>query len=121
MEGKDNIYIDDAIDALMAAMQFRTIQTPFSASTKNSKTSYSKALVVNVGMGKGSTLGDIAEMMEGYSPRSIKNAHTSYNYQNQIVAMILRSRLPPRYRQKYTRRCQTNHSRSGHRILRNFP
>lgn len=56
---RDYIYIDDAIDATMAAMQF---YSPINES-----------LVINVGTGKGRTIPDIAFMLESFSPRTNKN------------------------------------------------
>mmetsp|Transcript_8939 Transcript_8939/g.16859 ORF Transcript_8939/g.16859 Transcript_8939/m.16859 type:complete len:815 (+) Transcript_8939:141-2585(+) len=52
---RDYIYIDDAIDATMAAMQF---YSPINES-----------LVINVGTGKGRTIPDIAFMLESFLPR----------------------------------------------------
>jgi nucleoside-diphosphate-sugar epimerase len=53
---RDFVYIDDAVDALMTAMQLRTKSVG--------------ASVVNVGSGEGNTLRDVAAMMESILGRS---------------------------------------------------
>jgi len=53
---RDYVYIDDAVDAILSAMQF-------SAPPRQS-------LVINIGTGKGFTLADIASTMEAHSPRT---------------------------------------------------
>jgi nucleoside-diphosphate-sugar epimerase len=53
---RDYVYIDDAVDAILSAMQF-------SAPTLQS-------LVINIGTGKGFTLADIASTMEAHLPRT---------------------------------------------------
>ena len=63
---KDYVYIDDAIDCVMAAMQFRPLgerPPPF---------------VVNVASGTGSSLQDIANVMEEYFPRKYKTPEHEY-------------------------------------------
>jgi Nucleoside-diphosphate-sugar epimerases len=55
---RDYIYIDDAIDATMAAMQFCS--------------PIDENVVINVGTGKGRTIPDIAFMFESFSPRRNK-------------------------------------------------
>lgn len=59
----DYIYIDDAIDALMAAMQFRTTQP--------------QAIAINVGSGKGTSLRSIAETMRELFPKAKLTDSTS--------------------------------------------
>ena len=54
---RDFVYIDDAVDAIMAAMQFRTTS--------------GKPGVINVGTGKGTTLRDVARQMEELMPRTV--------------------------------------------------
>lgn len=54
---RDFVYIDDAVDAILAAMQFRTIS--------------GKPGVINVGTGKGTTLRDVARQMEKLMPRTV--------------------------------------------------
>ncbi len=56
----DYIYIDDAVDIILSAMQFRT--------------SSSESIVVNAGNGEGVSLVDIAQMMERHFPR-VNMAH----------------------------------------------
>ena len=54
---RDYVYIDDAVDAVLAAMQYRPAgEDP-------------PAVVANVGTGKGSTLRDIREELAGHFPR----------------------------------------------------
>jgi nucleoside-diphosphate-sugar epimerase len=54
---KDYVYIDDAVDATMAAMQFRpAVEKP-------------PAVLFNVASGQGTSLEDVANIMEGYFPR----------------------------------------------------
>ena len=55
---RDYVYIDDAVDAIMAAMQFRTTS--------------GRPGVINVGSGKGTTLRDVAREMEKLLPRTVE-------------------------------------------------
>jgi len=59
---RDYVYIDDAVDAIMTAMQYRPRVKAENGSPPN--------LVINVGSGEGSTLRDIATIMEAHFPRS---------------------------------------------------
>jgi UDP-glucuronate 4-epimerase len=55
---KDYVYIDDAVDATMAAMQFRpAVEKP-------------PAVLFNVASGQGTSLEAVANIMEGYFPRT---------------------------------------------------
>jgi len=55
---RDYLYVDDAVDAMMAAMQFR----------------HENPVIFNVASGEGSTLQSIAKMMEDFFPRSQEKA-----------------------------------------------
>ena len=55
---RDYVYIDDAVDAVMAAMQFRTTS--------------GRPGVINVGSGRGTTLRDVARQMEKLLPRTVE-------------------------------------------------
>jgi len=57
-DSRDYVYIDDAVDALMSAMQFRTTS--------------GKPGVINVGSGEGTTLREIARQMEELMPRTVE-------------------------------------------------
>lgn len=59
---RDYVYVDDAIDAVLSAMQFRPPVPPGDEEAPN--------LVINVGSGIGSTLDEIAMLMEQYFPRN---------------------------------------------------
>jgi nucleoside-diphosphate-sugar epimerase len=61
----DFVYIDDAVDAIMSAMQFRP-------ATKNNGDDDDKPgpVVINVGSGQGSTLRDIGNLIQEYFPRA---------------------------------------------------
>ena len=83
---RDYVYIDDAVDAILSAMQF-------SAPTRDS-------LIVNVGTGQGSTFADIASLMEAHWPRSnvqdevatiLKGLGNSSSRQSSYVASVKRS------------------------------
>ena len=65
----DYIYIDDAIDSIVAAMQFNPVTTSSSSS--------SPSFVVNVGTGQGSSIVDISQIMETYFPRNDEKAQSS--------------------------------------------
>lgn len=56
----DYVYIDDAVDAMMAAMQFRP------------QSEDQPPIVFNVASGQGTSLQQIANMMQGYFPRQKK-------------------------------------------------
>lgn len=68
---RDYVYIDDAVDAIMAAMQYRPGTE--SAVTGNGG---SPNLMINVGSGRGSTLRDVAGIMEGHFARSSEGARS---------------------------------------------
>lgn len=83
---RDYIYIDDAVDTILSAMQFR-------APSRDD-------LVINVGTGQGSSLADIALNMETLWPRSfvqdqvtnvLKGLETSSPRQSSYVASTERS------------------------------
>jgi len=57
-EVRDYVYIDDAVDAIMSAMQYRTANKV--------------PTVVNVGTGKGASLREIAIIMESIAPKKKK-------------------------------------------------
>ena len=64
---RDYVYIDDAIDAVMAAMQFRPPQPEQKSISEAPQPA--PCLVINVATGKGSSLTQIAEIMKEYFPR----------------------------------------------------
>ena len=72
---RDYVYIDDAVDAIMAAMQF--------------KSNYPH--VINVGSGKGSTLAEIAHMMEELVPRPTPTPRRESLIMTRAVADISRA------------------------------
>jgi UDP-glucuronate 4-epimerase len=64
---KDYVYIDDAMDAMMAAMQFRPAgEQPH-------------PVVINVASGQGTSLQEVAQLMEDYFPRKTKSNSSSNN------------------------------------------
>jgi hypothetical protein len=66
---RDWVYIDDAVDAILAAMQFNPIT--------NEKNEVPTPFVVNVGTGEGSSLLSIALEMEKYLPRTNEQSSIS--------------------------------------------
>ena len=69
---RDYVYIDDAVDAIMTAMQYR----PASKSTGDG-IGAAPNLMINVGSGRGSTLRDVASIMEEHFARSPKGARSA--------------------------------------------
>ena len=63
---RDYVYIDDAVDAIMSAMQFRPI-----GDSRRSKPP--PPVVINVASGQGTSLDTIASMMESYFPPTSGN------------------------------------------------
>mmetsp|Transcript_16735 Transcript_16735/g.25288 ORF Transcript_16735/g.25288 Transcript_16735/m.25288 type:complete len:931 (-) Transcript_16735:76-2868(-) len=72
---RDYVYIDDAVDAIMAAMQFQS----------------SNPHVINVGSGEGSSLADIAEMIEAIVPRPTPTPKSKPLIKTEAVADITRA------------------------------
>eukprot|EP00547_Thalassionema_nitzschioides_P008841 CAMPEP_0194229716 /NCGR_PEP_ID=MMETSP0156-20130528/44033_1 /TAXON_ID=33649 /ORGANISM="Thalassionema nitzschioides, Strain L26-B" /LENGTH=925 /DNA_ID=CAMNT_0038962275 /DNA_START=49 /DNA_END=2826 /DNA_ORIENTATION=+ len=72
---RDYVYIDDAVDAIMAAMQFQS-DNPH---------------VINVGSGEGVTLTEIAQMIESLVPRPTPTAKTEHWIKTEAVADITRA------------------------------
>lgn len=68
---RDYVYIDDAVDAIMTAMQYR----PRTESAVNGDGG-SPNLMINVGSGRGSTLRDVAGIMEEHFARSSEGARS---------------------------------------------
>ena len=66
---RDYVYIDDAVDAIMAAMQYRPRTEPAGNGNGGSPN-----LMINVGSGRGSTLRDVAGIMEEHFARSSEGA-----------------------------------------------
>jgi len=70
----DLVYIDDAVDAIMTAMQFRpqaeTITKSDKDETDEVKVTRTKNVVINVGSGTGSSLAGVGKIMDEYLPRS---------------------------------------------------
>ena len=62
---RDYVYIDDAVDAIMAAMQYRPRTEPAVSGNGGFPN-----LMINVGSGRGSTLRDVAGIMEEHFARS---------------------------------------------------
>ena len=67
-EERDYIHVDDAVDALLAAMQFRPPSLLLPGQSEEEGESIDSSLVINVGSGKGTTLTDIASIMEEFIP-----------------------------------------------------
>ena len=80
----DFVYIDDAVDAIMAAMQFRSDPSPQSSSA-NDKTSERQQqqntphpIIFNVASGQGHSLEDVLDVMQEYFPgKNLKNSDAS--------------------------------------------
>ena len=76
--GKDYIHVDDAVDAIMSAMQFRPWRNDRDGMKSETSTSTLKnpppSMIINVGSGVASTLEDLARIMESYFPRSEEDA-----------------------------------------------
>lgn len=68
----DFVYIDDAIDAMMAAMQFRTASS-ISDSNNTKVPRNPHPILFNVASGKGHSLEDILDIMQEFFPPSNKN------------------------------------------------
>ena len=78
----DFVYIDDAVDAMMAAMQFRTSELQPSPSTEGENNAKGRRnphpIIFNVASGQGHSLDDILNtMQEFFPPISKKNASLS--------------------------------------------
>jgi nucleoside-diphosphate-sugar epimerase len=71
-ELQDFVYIDDAMDAVMAAMQFRPPVPPTvpGASATRTLSPLPPPVVINVASGVGTSLQQIATMMQEYFPRA---------------------------------------------------
>eukprot|EP00548_Thalassiothrix_antarctica_P016461 CAMPEP_0194185642 /NCGR_PEP_ID=MMETSP0154-20130528/43567_1 /TAXON_ID=1049557 /ORGANISM="Thalassiothrix antarctica, Strain L6-D1" /LENGTH=909 /DNA_ID=CAMNT_0038904131 /DNA_START=74 /DNA_END=2800 /DNA_ORIENTATION=+ len=72
---RDYVYIDDAVDAIMASMQFQS-RIPH---------------VINVGSGKGSTLTKIANLMEKLVPRKAATSRAEQVIETRAIANITRA------------------------------
>ena len=78
----DFVYIDDAVDAMMAAMQFRTSELQPSSSTEGENNAQGRRnphpIIFNVASGQGHSLDDVLNIMqEFFPPISKKNASSS--------------------------------------------
>jgi UDP-glucuronate 4-epimerase len=62
---RDYVYIDDAVDAIMAAMQFRPLGDGNNNDNNNDKV---PPVVINVASGQGTSLEKIAKIMQEYFP-----------------------------------------------------
>jgi UDP-glucuronate 4-epimerase len=58
----DFVYIDDAVDAIMSAMQFRPVDDVHGKSPE--------PIVINVGSGEGRTLRDVGKLVQEYFPQA---------------------------------------------------
>lgn len=74
---RDYVYIDDAVDAIMTAMQYR----PSTGSAVNGNDA-APNLMINVGSGRGSTLREVASIMEEHFARSTEGTKSVIKSKN---------------------------------------
>eukprot|EP00537_Pseudo-nitzschia_pungens_P007980 CAMPEP_0172379244 /NCGR_PEP_ID=MMETSP1060-20121228/69835_1 /TAXON_ID=37318 /ORGANISM="Pseudo-nitzschia pungens, Strain cf. cingulata" /LENGTH=898 /DNA_ID=CAMNT_0013106981 /DNA_START=445 /DNA_END=3141 /DNA_ORIENTATION=+ len=80
----DFVYIDDAVDAIMAAMQYRSNPSTKSASTETEVSGKQQntphPIIFNVASGQGHSLEDVLEVMQEYIPPiNVENSDTKRN------------------------------------------
>lgn len=89
----DFVYIDDAVDAIMAAMQFRSAPSPSESKEGNSSGERQinpHPIIFNVASGEGHSLEDVLEVMqEFFPPEGKKNSSaSSSSTTNELIGTI---------------------------------
>jgi len=88
----DFVYIDDAVDAIMAAMQFRSAPSqPQSkeASGSSGQPSNPHPIIFNVASGEGHSLEDVLKVMQEFFPPEGKKDSSSYSSSSTVTGELI--------------------------------